>query len=252
VSLHVARSGAGPDLVLLHGWGLHSGVWAQALPALAARFRVHAVDLPGHGHSSGANASSFDEAADAVARSVPRAAVICGWSMGGLLAQRIAMRHPQSARALVLVSSTPCFMARSGWPHGMAPATLEAFADGLHRDREATLMRFVRLNALHGAGERESVRAFTRCLAERDPPTEAALAAGLRWLREVDLRDEARGLPRTLVIHGIRDVLAPIEAGRWLAHAVPGAESLELPDAAHIPFFTHREPFLKAVETFVG
>jgi hypothetical protein len=66
MSLHVDRSGTGPDLVLLHGWGLHSGAWTEVLPALAARARVHAIDLPGHGRSAGVAATSFDAATDAV------------------------------------------------------------------------------------------------------------------------------------------------------------------------------------------
>ena len=110
----------------------------------------------------------------------------------------------------------------------------------------------MRLNALPGARGREAIRAFTQRLFERGAPSAHALACTLDWLRESDLRSEASGLPRTLVIHGARDVLAPIEAGRWLGARIPGAETLEIADAAHIPFFTHREPFLRALEPFVG
>ena len=52
--LHVERLGSGPDLVLLHGWALHGGAWAPVAKRLAPRFRVHVVDLPGHGLSRGA------------------------------------------------------------------------------------------------------------------------------------------------------------------------------------------------------
>ena len=48
MSLRVETSGAGPDLVLLHGWGLGAGAWDCVLPALAERFRVHRVSLPGY------------------------------------------------------------------------------------------------------------------------------------------------------------------------------------------------------------
>ena len=49
--LHVESSGDGPPLVLLHGWAMHGGLFATLLPSLAQQFRVHVVDLPGHGHS---------------------------------------------------------------------------------------------------------------------------------------------------------------------------------------------------------
>ncbi len=252
MTLHAERVGDGPDLVLLHGWGMHSGVWSEAMPGFAKRCRVHAVDLPGHGNSSGTAASTLDDAADRVAACVPIGAIICGWSLGGLVAQRIAARHPGTARALVLVSSTPCFVTRPDWPHAMGAATLETFATGLHTDREATLASFVRLNALHGVRGREAIRAFTSRLADRGAPSEDSLAASLGWLRDTDLRAHAPRLPRTLVIHGARDALTPVQAARWLATTAPDVVSLELPDAAHIPFFTHREPFMNALESFVG
>lgn len=253
MSLHVERVGEGPDLVLLHGWGLHSGAWDEAVPRLAKRFRVHAVDLPGHGHSAGVAAAGFDEAAHAVASCVPPGAICCGWSLGALFAQRIAREFPQRVRALALVSATPCFVQREGWPHAMAAKTLEGFAAGLQADRDRTLRDFVHLNALHGTGGREAVRAFTGRLAQRGAPNLAALEATLAWLRHTDLRAEvARIACPTRLVHGGRDVLVPPEAGRWLAARIPGARLVELADAAHLPFFTHREAFVNAVESLVA
>lgn len=253
MNLHVERHGNGPDLVLLHGWGLHSGVWSELLPALAARHRVHAIDLPGHGHSAAIAAHGFDAAVEQVARLVPERSIVCGWSLGGLVAQRLARLRPGKVRALALVSTTPCFVERDGWPHAMKASTFEAFATGLREDRDATLARFVRLNALHGARGREAIRAFTRRLEERGTPSAAALGAMLQWLRDVDLRDDLPALAvPALVIHGARDALTPVAAGRRLAAALPCAILQEVPDAAHLPFFTHRDLFVKALESFVA
>jgi pimeloyl-[acyl-carrier protein] methyl ester esterase len=253
MSLHVERLGGGPDLVLLHGWGLHSGAWAEVLPRLADCFCVHAIDLPGHGYSAAESVGTLDQCADDIAALVPEGAALCGWSLGGLVAQRVAQRHPRRARALALVSTTPCFVQQPDWPHAMEPRTLETFARELHADRAATLANFVRLNALNGVRGREAIRTFTARLFERGTPSEAALAATLGWLRDTDLRAEARALPpATLVIHGARDALAPVEAGQWLAATIPAATLVELPDAAHIPFFTHGEAFVGALESALG
>ena len=253
MSLHVDRVGEGPDLVLLHGWGMHSGAWAEEVPALARRHRVHAIDLPGHGHSGTEHPGSFDAAAEEIARHMPDGAIVCGWSLGGLLAQRIARRRPQKVRRLVLVASTPCFVERADWPHAMKAETVEGFAAGLEGDRAETLARFVRLNALHGARGREAIRAFIARLDERGPPSAGALATTLGWLRATDLRADARAIAvPTLVVHGARDALAPVEAGRWLAANIPAARLVELPDAAHLPFFTHREAFAQSLESFVA
>jgi pimeloyl-[acyl-carrier protein] methyl ester esterase len=253
VSLHVERRGAGPDLVLLHGWGLHSGVWAEVLPALSARFRVHAIDLPGHGASAGVTVAGLDAAAERVAAVMPEGALLCGWSLGGLVAQRVASRHAAKVRALALVSSTACFVARDGWPHGMKSSTLDAFGEGLRRDPHATLESFVRLNALHGARGRDAVRAFASRLTERGPPSVSGLEHGLRWLRDADLRGEVASIGQpTVVLHGARDALTPVAAGRWLAANLPDARWVELADAAHLPFFTHPQSFVSSLESLVG
>ncbi len=51
-SLHVEIRGAGPDLVLLHGWALHGGMWGPWIDELSRRARLHLIDLPGHGRSA--------------------------------------------------------------------------------------------------------------------------------------------------------------------------------------------------------
>lgn len=253
MNLHVERIGQGPNLVLLHGWGLHSGVWAELLPALCARYRVHAIDLPGHGFSSAAPPGTLDEAVDTIASLVPGGSHFCGWSLGGLVAQRLAQLHPGKVRSLVLASTSPCFRQRTDWPGAMRASTLDEFAASLQRDYEETLVNYVRLNALNGARGREAIRAFSARLFERGAPPEGALRATLQWLRETDLRAQATQLPRrTLVLHGARDALAPVAAGEWLAANIPGAAIVQWPDAAHIPFFTHREPFVAALESFLG
>lgn len=253
MSLHVEISGAGPDLVLLHGWGMHGGVWSEVMSSLAMHARVHAIDLPGHGRSQGIGMGSFDDAVDQVAANVPAGSVVCGWSLGGLVAQRLARRHAQRVRRLVLVASTPRFLESDEWPHGMRASTLETFARDLAEDPAATLATFVKLNALNGARGREAIREFSARLAERSAPSRGALEHGLAWLRETDLRVDAGWIATpALVLHGARDALAPVAAGRWLAQALPHAELVVWEDAAHLPFFTHREAFVAALETFVA
>ena len=250
MKLHVEREGTGPDLALLHGWGLHGGAWHGVRERLATRFTLHVVDLPGHGRSAHVPVDSFDVAVDRVSAVVPRGATVCGWSLGGLFAQRLAATH--TIASLALVATTPCFTTRGDWAPAMKPATLAAFARGLHEDRDRALRDFVHLNALHGAHEREAVRALARELATWPAPL-AALEASLAWLRDVDLRPLVPTLDiPAVVVHGARDALAPIEAGRWLASTLPRARAVELDDAAHLPFFTHRDAFVAALESLVA
>ncbi|HUO80396.1 MAG TPA: alpha/beta fold hydrolase, partial [Steroidobacteraceae bacterium] len=72
MSLYRETLGHGPDVALLHGWGLHGGVFGALAAALATRFRVHALDLPGHGRSPWAKgAADLEGMARLVAEHLP-------------------------------------------------------------------------------------------------------------------------------------------------------------------------------------
>lgn len=253
MALHVERHGSGPDLVLLHGWGLHGGVWSALAARLATSFRVHVVDLPGHGGSRDALLAGLDGLVGAVAEVTPVGARVCGWSLGGLAALRLAARHPAQVAALALVSTTPCFVRRDDWPHAMAPETLADFAQGLRTDPARTIRRFVNLNALGGPQARERTRELAALHLDHAAPSPDALAAGLAILRDTDLRGEVGAIAvPAMVIHGGRDVLAPVGAGRWLARALANAQYVEIADAAHLPFVSHADRVAAALERLHG
>jgi pimeloyl-[acyl-carrier protein] methyl ester esterase len=253
MDLHVERHGRGPDLLLLHGWGLHGGIWRALAAKLVDNFRVHLVDLPGHGHSRDIPFGDLDAAVDAVASRAPPGAMVCGWSLGGLVALRLATRHPARCARLALVGTSPSFVQREGWPHAMARATLEAFAAALGTEPVKTIRTFVNLNALGGPHARARMRELAALLAERGTPSEASLAAGLAMLCDADLRDEVAQIDRpATVIHGGRDALAPVAAGRWLARSLPFGRFVGIPDAAHLPFVSHADVVVEALEALHG
>jgi pimeloyl-[acyl-carrier protein] methyl ester esterase len=246
MALSVEIAGRGPDLVLLHGWGLSSQAWQPVRERLSHHYTLHLVDLPGHGRSREEPFASLAGLVSAIAPHVPANAMLCGWSLGGLVAQSLATTQP--LRSLALVSSTPCFLARDDWRQAMRPETLESFAEGLGQDWRRTLTEFVRLNALGGSRGREAIRSLTTALAEGGDPAPEALSRGLELLRDTDLRAQAGAIATpTLVIHGARDMLTPVQAGRWLAATLPSAKLLEIEDAAHLPFLTHADAFCDAL-----
>ena len=144
MSLHIESHGSGAPLVLLHGWGMHGGVWDSVVPLLAQQFRVHCVDLPGHGYSSRIKGQEFtlDAIVAELSAQFHEPLNICGWSLGGMAALRWAQLGSQQVRRLVLVASTPCFIERDDWLFGMAEETLRQFSAELERDHAATLRRF--------------------------------------------------------------------------------------------------------------
>lgn len=251
----IESAGTGPPLVLLHGWAMHSGLFAPLLPRLTNRFRVHRVDLPGHGGSAIVAPYALDTIVAAVAAAVARVAgsaetplTLLGWSLGGAVALRWALTEPSRIAGLILTGATPCFVARPDWPHAMAAATLGRFGDELAVSYRLTLQRFIALQ-VEGDEHARAVRAqLRRELFARGEPSPETLQAALELLGRTDLRGEVGAIRQsTLVIAGARDVLTPPQAGEWLARTLPRGAFRQIDGAAHAAFLSHPEAFVSAI-----
>lgn len=243
--------GDGPDCILIHGWGLSKAVWAGVSHGLAVHCRLHAVDLPGHG-ASAPGAPGIDAWAGRLAGTVCKPAVWIAWSLGGLVALRVAQWRPDRVRALILVDSSPRFAVADDWPWGAQESLLDGFAERLEKDFDGLLREFVALNARGAeAGSGETLRRLRDAVALA-PPTLDGLRQGLDILRANDLR---AALPRvhvpTLVLNGERDRLTHPEVARCMARAMPDAEYCGVKGAAHAPFLSHPEVFQAKVVSFL-
>lgn len=243
------RQGSGPDLVLVHGWGLHGGIWGDLRARLAQHFRVTTLDLPGHGRSRTAGEPlSLAAFTDSVAELCPAPAIWLGWSLGGLVALQAALCHPHKVAKLVLVGTTPKFVQAPDWPQAMPAELFAGFARSLAQNYRATLLRFLSLQI----GNDEAVRAVLKQLraelfAHGEPQPEA-LAAGLAILEQTDLRARLAEITvPALVVHGSHDRLAPPAAGEFLGTQLSGARWLRVDGAGHAPFLSHAALFADAV-----
>jgi pimeloyl-[acyl-carrier protein] methyl ester esterase len=252
MALYTQTSGSGPDLVLIHGWGLHSGIWNSLLPLLEAHFRVTRVDLPGHGRSTWNGAGELDDMVRSVLAVVPARASWAGWSLGGLVALRAALLQPASVSALALIASTPCFTQKAGWQSAMLPALLDTFAAGLEQDYQRTLKRFLALQVRGAAHATQALKSLRATLQAGGPPQLEGLRAGLHILRSTDLRSEAGQLQcPALLLMGERDTLVPIAAGRATARLLPHAQLVVIDAAGHAPFFAAPESVANSLQRFL-
>lgn len=251
LELHCRRVGTGPDLVLLHGWGLHAGIWEPVIEILSASFRLHLYDLPGHGLSGPVDYFSLGDVRAALARSAPARAHWLGWSLGGMLALDFAALHPGRVANLVLVASNPRFVASADWPNAMAPEVLEGFAQALATDYADTLNRFLGLVA-RGAPDSTVLRTLRHAMQAAPAPTIGALGAGLDILRTADLRGQLGnlGMP-VLWLAGTRDTLVPIAALRAVVEAHPRQRLYEFAQAGHAPFVSHPQAFFETLTEFL-
>ncbi|HDX8615651.1 TPA: pimeloyl-ACP methyl ester esterase BioH [Aeromonas dhakensis] len=254
MSVSVERFGQGPDLVLLHGWGMNGAVWHGIVPALAARYRVHLVDLPGFGNSSLAGEAEYSLPwlAEQVAGILPEQCHLLGWSLGGLVASQLALNHPERLHSLITVASSPCFMAQGDWP-GIAPKVLTGFNQMLAGDFKQTIERFLAIQAMGSEHARDDIRQLRHWLAERPAPQLAALEAGLGLLADVDLRDELVQLNLPwLRVYGRLDSLVPKASIPLLDERYPASRSVVLEKASHAPFISHPQQFIEIIEHFIG
>lgn len=254
MSVSVERFGQGQDLVLLHGWGMNGAVWHGIAQELAAHYRLHLVDLPGFGNSplgSGVE-YSLPWLAERVAAVLPERSHLLGWSLGGLVASRLALDHPERCRSLITVASSPCFLARDEWP-GIAPKVLAGFNQMLAGDFMQTIERFLAIQAMGSEHARDDIRQLRHWLAERPAPELAALEAGLGLLADIDLRDELVDLQLPwLRIYGRLDSLVPKAAIPLLDERYPHSQSRVLDKASHAPFISHPAQFIDMVRQFIG
>ena len=239
-SLSINTYGQGRPLVLLHGWGFSQNIWATLLPELTPHFQVTVVDLPGHGKSSLLH-SSPEKLVDQLIQRTPPGAIWMGWSLGGMIALAVAKYHLTHIQQLLLVASTPKFLANSDWDHGIAPAVLERFSSQLKADPPATLSRFITLQAMGHKGTREIL-----AHVQKHIPSHEGLNWGLELLRTLDLRDHLTSITCPVnAIFGAKDTLIPIALADYLPQNYPNVSTHVLVEAGHMPFYSHPELFMQ-------
>jgi pimeloyl-[acyl-carrier protein] methyl ester esterase len=222
------------------------------MPLLEPHFRVTRVDLPGHGNSPWSGEATLDAMVGAICSTAPDSATWLGWSLGGLIATRAAMLQSERVQALITVASSPCFMRKPDWQSAMLPALLDTFADELAQDYQRTLDRFLALQA-RGSEQASSVLKLLRAAMQlHGEPQPEGLQAGLKILRETDLRTELDSIHcQTLLIGGERDTLVPVGTGQATLPYLSDARLETMAGAGHAPFVSDPVSFAKMVTAFV-
>lgn len=237
-------------LVLLHGWGLNAQVWDCIVPQLRSQFTLHLVDLPGYGRSSGFSAMTLQEMAECVLAQAPQHAVWLGWSLGGLVASKVALLAPERVSGLVTVASSPCFGAQDEWP-GIKPDVLAGFQRQLSEDFQRTVERFLALQTMGTETARQDARQLKQAVLSLPMPSTEVLNGGLEILKTEDLRDALSGLEIPFLrLYGRLDGLVPRKIVATLDARWPQSQSLIFPKAAHAPFISHPDDFCRALTEF--
>ncbi len=281
----MSDTGGRPNLVLIHGWGLGNAAWQPLLPVLAQRFRVQLFTCPGYGmpehrmdkqppdahiheaheqtafkpahcrtpidglsSAPSATMPSFIQTAQLLVNSLPDNGIVCGWSLGSLLALQAASMAPQRIKKLILIGATPSFTQRTDWSPAQPPALLDTFSDAITQDAAGALQRFIALLNQGDTQARLIGRTMIKQLLAAQLPATTTMLAGLGWLRDADVREQIAPIAiPTLLIHGENDQLMPLPAAQWLNEKLPDSRLEVFPGAAHAPFLNDPERFAKSI-----
>ena len=239
--LHSKTLGTGEDIVMLPGWAMHSGVWQNFANQLSQFYRITLIDLPDN-HSF-----SLEEITQQILSIAPINATWIGWSLGGLITMRIAIQHPEKVKKIILVNSSPCFIEKPNWP-GIKKEVFNKFKESLKSDSHRTILHFLALQT----NIKSNLRELKKTLLEKNLPKIDALISGLNLLNNLDLRPQLPNIKcPALFILGEFDILVPPSIEKFLHENITHAKIKTIPKAAHIPFISHPQIFLKTITAFL-
>jgi pimeloyl-ACP methyl ester carboxylesterase len=230
--------GEGEPLLLIMGLGANHLSWTAQIPVYAREFQVIVFDNPGTGQSDIPEGVDYtipllaDDAAALLDALGIDAAHVYGVSMGGMIAQEMALRHPDKVSSLILGATTP------GGAHAVSPS-----AEGLRAliDQGAAIDRVVNpailevlFSPAYLAEHASELRDKFQRLADYPATSPEAYAAQLRAVARHDTYDRLPEIAApTLVLHGTDDPLLPVANARILAERIPGAKLVLFEAARH-------------------
>jgi 3-oxoadipate enol-lactonase len=243
-----------PWLVLVQGLGFDRSGWDPVVGGLGRRFRLLLLDNRGIGDSDAPPgpytvAQLAHDVTVVLDTAGIDAAHFAGASLGGMIVQEFAIRHPQRVRRLVLVGTTP------GWPLGypLPEPTARLLVGNRYRSAEQTMRRYVE-NALAPTAIARQPELVDRLVAHQrahlpDPSGwRAQAAAGAGWAgygRQANIHAE------TLVLQGTADRVVDPRNARLLADRIPNAQLELLPDTGHLLFWEVPRRFVDIVTAFL-
>jgi 3-oxoadipate enol-lactonase len=248
---HTLCGHSGPPVVLLHGLGSSSADWPAQHAVLEPRYRVVAVDLPGHGDSPLPDGTlTIERMARDVTALLERLdagpAHVLGLSLGACVALRLALATPGYVRSLTLVN--PFARLRPSGPVDVARLALRLVLLGM------TPMDTVAIHVARRMFPWPEQRALYEAAATSLAATpRRAYFAAMRALARFDARGQVAAIRRpTLIVAGDRDTSVPLAAKIALATAIPCARLLVVPASGHATPHDQPEAFNRALLEFLA
>lgn len=242
-------------LVLIHGWGMNQGVWANFVPLLQdlCDAEITCIDLPGFGdnHQVMLKPYNIETVSEWLVKRLPDNSILVGWSLGGLISQYLAFKYQDKFIAHIQLCSTSKFVQEGLW-RGIKSATLTMFSEQLQEDHSALLQRFLAIQCMGLAQPKRAARDMYAMISNYPKANAETLSESLQILTSTDLRETMKEveLP-SLWIFGRLDSLVPSQISQWVSACLPLAHTVTIAKASHAPFISHAEQTAQLIVDFV-
>ena len=239
------------DLILIHGWGFGAWVWDSFIPYLDDHWRVTCIDLPGYGKKERLVSADIDQIVGRIDPDTPENSVLLAWSLGGLIATKLASVR-KDIKAVVLTASSPCFLNKADWQCGVEPVDFDQLARRLSKDKTKTLQEFAGLVAMGDKHPKQTINKLVKHNGDNAPDLET-LQTGLHILSNADLR-RAMGNQHcpTGMIFGENDVLVRRSTAEAVRAIRSDINTIEITKSGHAPFLSRPQETAEALTKLMG
>lgn len=244
-------TGSGEPILFLHGIGGNATNWDPQVAGLSDRFRCIVWTMPGYGTSPALDDLTFPALADAAARLLDHLGLdqahICGLSMGGYVAQEMALRHPERCKSLILMCTSPSFgKPGSDFNNNFLAARLEPIDAG---KRPADFAEKL-VDGMVGPNATAVTKATL--IASMGAIGPDAYRAALNCLVTFNRKDDLAGITCPVqLIAGEEDNTAPAKVMASMAKVLPDVRMETIPGAGHLANLEAPEETNRIISTFM-
>ena len=241
------------QFVLVHGWGINSGVMLPFAEKLAEFAEVILLDLPGYGRNSNLQFPQDEETLiEMVAAVTDKPAYWVGWSFGATVALKIAEKKPQQVKGLISIAGTPKFVNKDGeWSYGVDAAIAAEFAENLAQNSSKTLKIFEAQTAAQESDARVLLKMIRS--ARKDLPITDTLIRSLNMLHNADMRAAVAEMDiPAFWVFGEHDALIRPIPKTQLINANQKSVTAIIPQTGHMPFLSATEETVQRIKEFTG
>jgi pimeloyl-[acyl-carrier protein] methyl ester esterase len=239
---------------------MNQGIWQSFLQYCEQKWErkvtLEAIDLPGFGihHELDIDPYNIDSVTELVKHSLRPNTVVLGWSMGGLVSQRLADTRDPNVIAQIQIASSPKFVQTDDW-FGIRKEVLAQFKQQLSADHLQLLKRFLSIQCIGLDKPKEQMKTMLEAICQFPLSSSKTLSKSLKLLSDTDLRPTTHTLPNstlpTLRIFGGFDSLIPQKKIPAIEHLYPNDCIYLIPKASHAPFLSHPELCFNAIDVFL-